>query len=100
MKAIRLHDFGDAGQLTYEDVPEPVPGPGEVRGKVEAAGLNFIDIYHRRGLYPNSLPFILGSEFCGIVDAVGEGVTDFQVGDRMATASARGAYAEYAVAPA
>lgn len=100
MKAIRLHDFGDAGQLTYEDVPEPVPGPGEVRGKVEAAGLNFIDIYHRRGLYPNPLPFILGSEFCGIVDAVGEGVTDFQVGERIATASARGAYAEYAVAPA
>ncbi len=100
MKAIRVHEFGDRSKLIYEDVPEPQPKAGEVRVKVAASGLNFVEIYQRKGLYPGSLPFIPGNEFAGTVDALGEGVTDFKPGDRVATASGVGAYAEYAIAPA
>lgn len=97
MKAIRVHEFGDSTKLIYEDVPLPEPGAGEVRVKVEAAGVNFIDIYDRRGWYENPLPMTAGREFCGTVDAAGDGVRDFQPGERIATASGRGAYAEYAI---
>ncbi len=100
MKAIRIHEFGDAGQLIYEEAPVPEPGPGEVRVKVKAIGLNFADIYQRRGWYPVQPPFSPGTEFAGVVDKLGEGVTGLAVGDRVGTASGRAAYAEYAVAQA
>jgi NADPH2:quinone reductase len=100
MKSIQVHEFGDADKLVYDDVPMPEPGAGQIRVKVEAVGLNFVEIYHRKGLYPKSLPFIPGSEFAGIVDAIGEGVTTFKVGDRVATDGGSNAYAEFALAPA
>ncbi len=99
MKAIRVHEFGNVDKLSYEEAPVPEPKPGEVRVKVAAIGLNFADIYQRRGWYPSQPPFSPGTEFAGTVDKVGEGVTDFKVGDRVGTASGRAAYAEYAVAP-
>ena len=77
MKAVRIHRHGEADVLTYEDVPLPEPGPGEVRVKVAAAGLNFIDIYQRRGWYKTPLPLILGQEAAGAVDAVGDGAVSY-----------------------
>ncbi len=100
MKAIRVHEFGGPEQLKYEEVPLPEPGPGEARVKIEAAGLNFIDIYHRTGLYPGQLPIIPGMEGAGVVDAVGPDVTEVKVGDRVAYAMQQGSYAEYAVVSA
>jgi NADPH2:quinone reductase len=100
MKAIRVHQFGGPEVLTYEDVPTPAPGAGEARVKLEAIGVNFIDTYQRTGAYKAALPFILGQEGAGIVDAVGPGVTEVKVGDRVAYASIMGAYAEYAIVPA
>jgi NADPH2:quinone reductase len=99
MKAIRLHSHGEADVLTYEDVATPEPGAGEVRVKIGAAGLNFIDIYQRRGWYKLTLPLTLGQEGAGMVDALGEGVTEFKPGDRVAYASVLGAYAGYAIVP-
>ena len=98
MKAIRIHEFGDASKLIYEEVPMPEPKPGEVRVKVKAVGLNFADIYQRRGWYPSQPPFTPGTEFAGTIDKLGVGVTEFQVGERVGTATGLGAYAEYAVA--
>lgn len=100
MKAIRVHETGDVSVLRYEDAPMPEPKEGEVRIKVEAAGLNFIDTYHRMGWYPLPRPFILGQEAAGVVESVGAGVTDFQPGDQVAYCMAQGGYADYAVAPA
>jgi NADPH2:quinone reductase len=100
MKAIRVHQPGGPDALIYEDVPEPTPGPGEALVKLAAIGINFIDIYRRKGLYPSETPFILGEEAAGEVVALGEGVTEVQVGDRVAYSSVRGAYAEYAAVPA
>jgi NADPH2:quinone reductase len=102
MKAIRIHETGEASQLIYEDTLVPQPKPGEVRVKVAATGLNFIEVYQRRGWYPLPLPlpFIPGGEFAGVVDALGEGVEGLRVGDRVGTASGQGGYAEYALAPA
>lgn len=100
MKAIRVHEFGDVNVLNDEEVPVPEPNTGEVRVRVKAIGLNFADIYQRRGWYPVQQPFSPGTEFAGTVDKVGEGVTEFKVGDRVVTASGRDAYAEYAVAQA
>jgi NADPH2:quinone reductase len=100
MYAIRVHQFGDANQLKYEEVALPEPKAGEVRVKVSATGLNFTEIYSRKGLYPAPLPFIPGGEFAGTVDALGEGVTEFRVGDRVATPSGSGAYAQYAISSA
>jgi len=100
VKAVRVHEFGDASHLVYEDAPMPEPKNGEVRVKVQACGLNFVEVYQRKGQYSSSLPFTLGDEFAGVVDAVGEGVTDFRPGDRVATANGSGGYAEYALAPA
>src|SRR6185295_1436436 len=93
MLAIRIHETGGAEKLRADDVPVPTPGPGEVRFRVEAAGVNFIDTYHRSGLYKVELPHTIGSEAAGLVTAVGEGVTEFRAGDRVATARANGAYA-------
>ena len=100
MKAIRIHNHGGPEVLAYEDVPAPEPKAGEARVKIEASGVNFIDIYHRTGLYPMNRPCILGSEGAGVVDAVGEGVTEVKQGDRVAYAMIPGSYAEYAVVPA
>jgi NADPH:quinone reductase len=100
MRAIRVHEHGEADKLVYEEAPLPEPKAGEVRVKVEAVGLNFVEIYQRKGWYPNPLPLIPGGEFAGTVDALGDGVIDFQIGDRVATASGQGGYAEYAIAPA
>jgi NADPH2:quinone reductase len=100
MHAVRVHEPGDASKLTYEEVVVPEPKAGEVRVKVAAIGLNFVEIYNRKGLYPNQLPFTPGGEFAGTVDAVGEGVADLKPGDRVATANGTGAYADYAIAPA
>ena len=77
-----------------------MPGKGEARLRLEAIGVNFIDVYHRTGLYPQNLPFTPGSEGAGVVDAVGEGVTEVRVGDRVAFAMAMGSYAEQVVVPA
>jgi len=100
MKAIRIHNHGGPEVLAYEDVPIPEPRAGEARVKIEASGVNFIDIYHRIGLYPMNRPCILGSEGAGIVDALGEGVSEVKPGDRVAYAMIPGSYAEYAVVPA
>jgi len=100
MNAIRIHEYGDESKLGYEQAPLPEPKAGEVRVKVKATGLNFIEIYQRKGVYPNPLPFTPGGEFAGTVDALGEGVTDFQPGDRVGTASGQGGYADFAIAPA
>ena len=100
MKAVRVHATGDAGVLRVEDVPVPEPGPGQALVHVEAVGLNFIDVYHRTGLYKVSLPATLGSEGAGTVEAVGPGVSTVRVGDRVASVNLLGAYAEYALAAA
>jgi len=100
MRAIRIEATGGADQLRWDEISVPEPKPGEIRFRVEAAGVNFIDIYQRSGLYPVPLPATPGSEAAGIVTALGEGVTSFKVGDRVATVRASGGYAEEAVAPA
>ncbi len=100
MKAIRVTSFGGPEVLRLEDVPIPAPGPGQVLVKVEAAGLNFIDVYHRTGLYANPLPFTPGPEGAGAVAALGPGVSGFRPGDRVAWASGLGSYAEQVVVPA
>jgi NADPH2:quinone reductase len=100
MKAIVVKEHGGPEVLSYENVPDPEPGPGEARVRLAAAGVNFIDIYQRTGLYPIEPPFTLGQEGAGEVDAVGEGVEDLSVGDHVAFAGVMGAYAEYVVAPA
>ena len=93
--AIRVHEYGGPDVLKWEEVKVGEPGPGEVRIKQTAIGLNFIDIYLRTGLYPQpSFPFIPGMEGAGIVTAVGEGVRDLKVGRRVAYAGPAGAYAE------
>jgi len=100
MKAIRVHAPGGQEALRYEEIERAAPGPGQVLVKIEAAGVNFIDVYQRTGLYKVPLPFTLGQEAAGIVTALGPGVTDPKVGDRVAYTSVLGAYAEYAVVPA
>jgi NADPH2:quinone reductase len=100
MKAVRVHQYGGLEALKYEDVPIPEPGEGEARVKIEAVGVNFIDIYHRIGRYQGALPLTLGQEAAGTVDAVGTNVTEVKPGDRVVYASVQGSYAEYAIAPA
>lgn len=100
MDAIVLRTHGGPDSLEFTDAPLPVPGPGQVRIRVAAAGVNFIDVYHRTGLYPREPPFIPGSEAAGTIDAVGDGVTDLHVGERVVVAPTDGAYAEFLVAPA
>jgi NADPH2:quinone reductase len=99
MKAIRVHQYGGVEVLSYEDIPVPEPGAGEARVKIEAIGLNYVDVYQRAGLYQLKLPFTLGMEGAGIVDAVGRDVSEVKVGDRVAYSMVPGAYAEYAVVP-
>jgi NADPH:quinone reductase len=100
MKAVRVHKYGGPEVLTMDDIPVPEPKAGEARVKIEAIGVNFIDIYQRTGLYPIHTPFTLGSEGAGVVDAVGPGVTEVRKGDRVAYSMVIGAYAEFAVVPA
>jgi NADPH2:quinone reductase len=100
MKAIRIHKTGGPEVLVVDDIPVPEPKPGEARIKVEAIGLNFIDIYHRTGLYPLATPFTPGMEAAGVVDAVGDGVTEVKKGDRVAYCMVVGSYAQYAIVPA
>lgn len=97
MRAIRIHETGGVEKIRLDEIPVPAPAAGEVRFRVEAAGLNFIDTYKRSGLYAVKLPHTLGQEAAGAVTAVGEGVTEFKVGDRIATAAANGAYADEAI---
>jgi len=101
-KAIRIHEYGGPEVLRWEEVEAGDPGPGQLRVRHAAVGLNYIDIYHRTGLYPlPSLPWTLGMEGAGRVEAVGEGVTEFKAGDRVAYASPPvGAYAEVRLMPA
>ena len=98
--AIRVHETGGPEVLKWEEVEVGEPGPGQVRIRQEAAGLNFIDVYHRTGLYPQPLPFTPGVEGAGVIDAVGPGVTDLSVGDRVAYGGPVGGYAELRLVPA
>ncbi len=100
MHAIEVAQIGGPEVLSYVEKPQPSPGPGEVLIEAEAIGVNFIDTYFRSGTYPRELPFVLGTEVAGTVAAVGDGVTALSVGDRVATAAASGAYAEFSTAPA
>ena len=100
MKVVRIHAFGGPEVLSYEEVTLPEPGAGQARVKIEAIGVNFTDIYQRSGLYPGQLPATVGQEAAGVVDAVGLGVTEVQVRQRVAYTSQPGAYAEFAVVPA
>ncbi|MBX8688441.1 NADPH:quinone reductase [Mycobacterium vulneris] len=100
MYAIEVAETGGPEVLSYVERPEPAPGPGEVLIKAEAIGVNFIDTYFRSGAYPRELPFVVGSEVCGTVAAVGDDVAALAVGDRVVTANATGAYADFCIAPA
>lgn len=100
MKAVRIHENGGAEVLRYEEVPTPAPGAGEALVKIEAVGVNFIDIYFRQGLYKATLPITLGQEAAGVVESVGPGVTEVRPGDRVAYAGVLGSYAEHAVVSA
>ena len=82
---IRFEQTGGPEVLQWVEVDLPEPGPGEVRLRTQAAGLNFIDVYHRTGVYPAQLPSGIGVEGAGVIEAVGEGVTGFAIGDRAAT---------------
>ena len=99
MKALRIHNYGGPEVLKLEDIPIPEPKLGEARIKIETSGVNFIDIYQRTGLYPLKTPCTLGMEGAGVVDAVGESVTEVKHGDRVAYAMIPGSYAEYAIVP-
>ena len=97
--AIRIHETGGPEKLKWEEVQVGAPGPGEVRVRNTAVGLNFIDTYHRSGLYPLQLPLTLGSEGAGVVEAIGPKVKEFKVGDRVAYANPIGAYSEVLLRP-
>ena len=100
MRAIVVTETGGPEVLTIGDLPDPEPGPGQIVAQVAAAGVNFVDIYRRSSVYPVSLPNVPGSEGAGTVVAVGEGITEFAVGDRVAWNDAPGSYAEKAALPA
>jgi NADPH:quinone reductase len=100
MKAVFVEQTGGPEQLKYDEFPKPAPGPGQALVKIGAAGVNFIDIYFRSGLYKAPPPIVLGNEGAGTVEAVAPDVTTLQPGDRVAYAMSRGSYAEYASVPA
>ncbi len=99
-RAIVVHETGGPEQLSWEEREVGAPAAGQVRIAVGAAGVNFIDVYFRTGLYPRPVPFVSGMEGAGVVEAVGEGVADLAVGDRVAWAMQPGSYAEQVLAPA
>ena len=100
MKAIRIRATGGPEALEFDELPLPAPGPGQVLIRVEACGVNFIEVYQRTGFYPVALPDTPGSEAAGLVVVPGEGVVGFRPGDKVASTSVIGAYAEYALVPA
>jgi len=100
MKAVRIHRYGGPEVMQLEELPMPTPGPGQALVRVEAAGVNFMDIYQRTGIYQISLPAALGQEGAGTVEAVGTSVADVAVGDRVAWSNIQGAYADHALVPA
>lgn len=100
MKAIRIHATGGREVLRLEEIPVPVPAQGQLLVRIEEVGLNFIEIYHRTGLYKVALPFTLGSEAAGTVEALGPGVAGVKAGDRVASLNFLGAYAEHALVSA
>ena len=100
-KAIRIHKQAGPEEMKWEEITVGDPGPGQARIKQSAVGLNYIDVYHRSGLYPLAdMPAVIGTEGAGVVEAIGEGVTEVAVGDRVAYAPAIGAYAEKRLIPA
>ena len=100
--AVRVHKFGGPEVLTYEEIDVPAPGPGQIRVKQHACGVNYIDTYFRKGMYPppGGLPFVAGNEGAGEVIEVGSGVSEFKVGDRVAYVAGLGCYAAERVMPA
>jgi NADPH2:quinone reductase len=100
VNSISVHKTGGPEVLRIEELPDPLPGPGELVVNIEAIGVNFIEIYQREGLYPLQRPFTPGTEAAGMVRALGSGVTEFRVGDRVVSQSVRGAYASRAVVAA
>ena len=100
MKAIQISAIGGPEVLQLTELPIPEPGPGQVLIRVEAVGVNFIEIYFRKGIYKATLPFVPGSEAAGTVEKLGPGVTGFEEGDSVASVSVVGSYAEYALVPA
>src|ERR1700704_2520598 len=100
MKAIYIDQPGGPEAMQYGDRPKPTPAAGEVLVKVAYSGVNFIDTYHRSGLYKLPLPAVIGSEGSGTVEKLGEGVPGFRPGDRVAYTLARGSYAEFHAVPA
>jgi NADPH2:quinone reductase len=99
-RAIRIHEFGDSSILRYEEIPDPTPKPGEAVVSIEAIGVNFLDVYHRMGVYPIPLPITIGQEAAGKVLSVGDGVTSVKPGDRVAWTGVFGSYADVNVVPA
>ncbi len=100
MYAVRIHETGNPDVLKYEEIETPAPNAGQVRVKLHAVGINYIDTYHRTGLYKLPMPAILGREGAGEIDAVGENVTNVNMGDRVAFVLDAPSYAEYALVPA
>jgi NADPH2:quinone reductase len=99
-QAIQIREVGGPEQLKLVDIELPEPGPGMVRVRIEATGVNFIDVYHRTGLYPVPLPFTPGVEAAGVIEEIGDRVRDLHLGDRVAWAMVPGAYATHSIAPA
>jgi NADPH2:quinone reductase len=100
MRAIRVHEAGGPEVLKLDEIPAPTPGAGELLVDIEAVGVNFIEIYQRAGLYQMTRPYPPGAEAAGVVRQVGEGVTDFAVGDRVVSESFKGAYAQQSIVAA
>jgi NADPH2:quinone reductase len=99
VQAIRIHETGGPEEMLLEELPTPMPGAGQALVRLDASGVNFIDIYHRSGAYSLSLPAVLGQEGAGVVEAVGPGVTEVAHGDRVAWAMVIGSYASHALVP-
>lgn len=99
MRAVKIHQFGGPDVLSFEDAATAEPGKGNAAVKIKAIGVNYIDIYHRTGLYKVPVPFTPGMEAAGVVESVGPGVTDLKPGDRVGYAMAIGSYAERAIVP-
>ncbi|HUB52726.1 MAG TPA: quinone oxidoreductase [Terracidiphilus sp.] len=100
MKAIQINETGGPEVLKLVEMPIPEPGPGQVLIRIEATGVNFVEVYFRRGVYKAALPFTPGSEAAGTIEELGPGVTGFAAGDAVASTSVMGSYAEYALVPA
>ncbi len=100
MNAVRVHQSGGPEVLKFEELPTPAPGPAAALVRIEAVGVNFVDIYQREGLYKMPLPFTSGSEAAGVIESVGREVADLRPGDRVADTGVLGAYATYAVVQA